>query len=175
MYTNQTGSQYSSPFMSTAELYSNPASLNSKTLADAYTNLEYLRNNMQQTRQPQQKNTVFTDINKELEGLSNDEKEFIMASNEYKLADSKYQNEFSQFLISKFSDEFLQGHQRTMEELLLVIRTKKEQYKNKFADDVAEIREYNKNLESRNSELAKSNMELQKQLENIKAKLEANL
>lgn len=176
MYTNQTNSQYSSPFLSTNELYSNPASLNSKTLMDAYNNLEYLRNNMQQQLpQVPQKSTVFTDINKELEGLSDDEKEFIMASNEYKTADAKYQTEFSQFLINKFSAEFLQDHQRTMEELLVVIKSKKDQYKNKFADDVAEIREHNKDLESRNTELAKTNIELQKQLQDIKSKLEANL
>ena len=184
MFTNQTNSLYSSPFASTSALYSNPATarytpqtIDQQSIMDAYNKLEALKNNMQQSQIPQtpQKRSVFVDINTELADLSEDEKNFIMASTEYKVADAKYQNEFSQFLISKFSDEFLQGHQRTMEDLLLAIKHRKEEYKNKFADDVAEIREHNKTLEMKNNELAKSNVELQKQLEAIQQKLGSNL
>lgn len=183
MFTNQTNSLYSSPFASTNALYSNPAmakyttpTIDQQSLADAYNKLEALRNNLQtQAPQQPQKATVFTDISKELSDLSEDEKNFIMSSREYQVADAKYQSEFSQFLITKFSDEFLQTNQRTMEELLLAIRNKKEQYKNKFADDVAEIRKNNKSLEDKNNELLKSNLELQKQLEEIQHKLGSSL
>jgi molybdopterin converting factor small subunit len=116
--------------------------------------------------------TVFTDIENELKNLSEDETAFITSSKEYQTVSNKYQAEFSQFLISKFSNEYLQtGNTRTLEELLYVIRAQKDKYKDKFATDINEIRDQNKNLLDRNNQLAESNQALQKQLEEIKARL----
>jgi FtsZ-binding cell division protein ZapB len=85
---------------------------------------------------------------------------------------AKYQNEFSQFLITKFSNEYIQtGNVKTLEEMLFTIRQKKEQYKQKFAEDINEIRDQNKTLVDRNNQLAQSNQLLQEQLKAIQEKL----
>jgi predicted RNase H-like nuclease (RuvC/YqgF family) len=55
--------------------------------------------------------------------------------------------------------------------MLYVIRTQKEKYKDKFATDINEIRDQNRDLLNKNNELAESNQALQKQLEEIKARL----
>jgi predicted RNase H-like nuclease (RuvC/YqgF family) len=52
-----------------------------------------------------------------------------------------------------------------------VIRAKKDKYKDKFATDINEIRDQNKNLLDKNNKLAESNQALQKQLEEIKSRL----
>jgi lipoate-protein ligase A len=125
-----------------------------------------------QQQQPIQHATVFTDIENELKNLSEDETTFITSSKEYQQISNKYQAEFSQFLISKFSNEYLQsGNTRTLEELLYVIRAQKDKYKDKFATDINEIRDQNKTLLDRNNELAESNQALQKELEKIKSRL----
>jgi hypothetical protein len=54
----------------------------------------------------------------------------------------QYQTEFSQFLLAKFSQEYIQsGNGRTLEEMLSVIRKQKDKYKQKFASDINEIRD----------------------------------
>jgi polyhydroxyalkanoate synthesis regulator phasin len=63
------------------------------------------------------------------------------------------------------------GNTRTLEEMLYVIRKQKDKYKEKFATDINEIRNQNKTLLDKNNQLAESNQELQKQLEEIKARL----
>jgi predicted RNase H-like nuclease (RuvC/YqgF family) len=55
--------------------------------------------------------------------------------------------------------------------MLYIIRTQKEKYKDKFAKDINEIRDQNKDLLSKNNQLAESNNALQKQLEEIKSRL----
>jgi lipoate-protein ligase A len=58
-----------------------------------------------------------------------------------------------------------------LEEMLYVIRAQKDKYKDKFATDINEIRDQNKNLLDKNNKLAESNQALQKQLEEIKSRL----
>jgi lipoate-protein ligase A len=152
--------------------FSNTPSVLDSTLADSYAKLEALKRQQQMQQQTIQHATVFTDIENELKNLSEDETAFITNSKEYQAISAKYQTEFSQFLITKFSNEYLQsGNTRTLEELLYVIRSQKEKYKDKFATDINEIRDQNKNLLNKNNELAESNQALQKQLEEIKARL----
>lgn len=167
--TNQTGSQYSSPF-TVPGLYS-PSNLrqqyptNPEVLKDLYSKLD-AANSMQQENR-----TVFTDISKELSSLSNDEREFVFNTVEYKSANERYQVEFSNFLIDRFSSDFLVGHQKTMEELLSAIKSSREKYRNKFAADIESIKKTNNDLETKNRELLESNAALQKQLETIQQRI----
>lgn len=154
---------------------SNPFSFNNKTtsniedsLMQTYAQLEALKakqNQLNNNYNPNQ-STVFTDIANEFKDISDDEVSFITSSKEYQTLNEKYQAEFSQFLISKFSGEYLQttGNTRTLEEILFTIRSKKDQYKQKFANDINEIRDQNKELLERNNALAANNLELQNQL-----------
>lgn len=106
--------------------------------------------------------TVFTDIANEFKDISEDESNFIMSSAEYQNINNKYQTEFSQFLINKFSAEYSQiGNTKTLEEMLYVIRKQKEKYKQKFAADINEIRDQNKTLLDKNNELSETNKSLQ--------------
>ena len=173
MFTNNNNSLFGSQF-STSNPFMNQAQSISQidqNIANVYSQLEALKNPQQNQ---QRQNTVFTDIFNEMKSMSDDEKAYIFSTKEYVAANAKYQEEFSTFLINKFSGEFLQNHQRTMEELLSVIKNKKEQYKNKFADDVAEIRERNKDLADKNAALAKNNQILQEELKKIQMKLGDN-
>lgn len=148
------------------------------SLMQSYAKLEALKakqNQLQSISQPGRQSTVFTDIASEFEGLSTDESSFIVNSQEYQNLNAKYQTEFSQFLISKFANEYIQtGNVQTLEEMLFVIRQKKDQYKQKFAEDINEIRDQNKNLVDRNNKLAESNQLLQDQLKAIQEKLLKN-
>lgn len=158
----------------TTNPFSNTPSVLDATLADSYAKLEALKRQQQQLQQAAvpQHSTVFTDIDSELKNLSEDEMAFITGSKEYQAISNKYQAEFSQFLINKFSNEYIQtGNTRTLEEMLYVIRSQKEKYKDKFATDINEIRDQNRDLLNKNNELAESNQALQKQLEEIKARL----
>jgi molybdopterin converting factor small subunit len=163
-----TNTNYTNPF-------SNTPSVLDASLADSYAKLEALKRQQTQMQQSQvmpQQSTVFTDIADELKNLSEDESTFITSSKEYQTVSNKYQAEFSQFLINKFSNEYMQtGNTRTLEEMLYVIRQQKEKYKDKFATDINEIRDQNKTLLDRNNQLAESNLALQKQLEEIKTRL----
>lgn len=153
----------------TSNPFSNPPSILDSTLADSYAKLEALKR--QQGIQQPQVMTVFTDIETELKNLSEDELNFITTSKEYQSVSSKYQAEFSQFLINKFSNEYIQtGNTKTLEEMLYIIRNKKEKYKEKFASDINEIKDQNKALLERNDKLAENNLALQKQLEEIKSR-----
>lgn len=170
---------------------SNPFSMNKKSvndlsamdgsLAQAYQRLEEIKkkqnqidalsSNLQQANQ-QSYRTVFNDISDEFKDLPQDEINFIVTSKEYQALNAKYQDEFSQFLISKFSNEYLQtGKQKTLEEMLNMIRTKKEEYKKNFKNEINEIRDQNKALAERNNQLAEMNEELQKQLKQIQSQL----
>jgi hypothetical protein len=113
-----TNNNYTNPF-------SNTPSVLDTSLAESYAKLEALKR-QQQMAPPQPVSTVFTDIDSELKNLSEDETNFITSSKEYQTCLAKYQNEFSQFLINKFSNEYLQtGNTRTLEEMLYVIRSQK--------------------------------------------------
>jgi molybdopterin converting factor small subunit len=154
--------------------FSNTPSVLDATLADSYAKLEALKRQQQQLQQTPtvQHATVFTDIDNELKNLSEDELSFITNSKEYQAISNKYQAEFSQFLINKFSNEYIQtGNTRTLEEMLYVIRNQKDKYKDKFASDINEIRTQNKELVDKNNQLAENNNALQKQLEEIKSRL----
>jgi hypothetical protein len=143
------------------------------SLMQSYARLEALKQKQSQLQNNQiQQATVFTDIASEFDGLSNDETTFIVNSNEYQRLNNKYQNEFSQFLIAKFANEYVQtGNAKTLEEMLFTIRQKKEQYKQKFAEDINEIRDQNKSLAEKNNQLAENNLLLQQQLKAIQEKL----
>ena len=157
---------------------SNPFSFNNKTtnniedsLMQTYAQLEALKakqNQLNSMNNPNQ-STVFTDIANEFKDLTDDETNFITSSPEYQNLNNKYQSEFSQFLIGKFSNEYLQttGNTRTLEEMLFTIRSKKDQYKQKFAKDINEIRDQNKELLEKNNTLAANNIELQNQLKKL--------
>lgn len=153
--------------------FSNTPSVLDASLADSYAKLEALKRQQAMQQQPAgQQATVFTDIENELKNLSEDEMNFITSSKEYQAISNKYQSEFSQFLINKFSNEYMQtGNTRTLEEMLYTIRSQKEKYKDKFATDINEIRDQNKTLLDRNNQLAENNLALQKQLEEIKSRL----
>jgi hypothetical protein len=153
--------------------FSNTPSILDASLADSYAKLEALKRQQQQMQQPAvQQATVFTDIENELKNLSEDETAFITSSKEYQIVANKYQNEFSQFLINKFSNEYMQsGNTRTLEEMLFTIRNQKDKYKEKFATDINEIRVQNQDLLNKNNQLAENNLALQKQLEEIKSRL----
>jgi hypothetical protein len=63
------------------------------------------------------------DISNEFTNISEDEANFIKSSQEYQAISLQYQTEFSQFLLNKFSQEYIQtGNGRTLEEMLFVIR-----------------------------------------------------
>jgi FtsZ-binding cell division protein ZapB len=51
--------------------------------------------------------------------------------------------------------------------MLFTIRQKKEQYKQKFAEDINEIRDQNRNLVEKNNQLAENNQALQEQLKKL--------
>jgi molybdopterin converting factor small subunit len=151
-------------------------------LIDSYARLEALRQRQAELNAMGQKTlsdvqtptrkTVFSDIAEEFNGLSEDETNFIVNSPEYQKLNSKYQTEFSNFLISKFSNEYMQtGNVRTLEELLYEVRRQKDKYKERFAEDINQIRDQNKHLTDQNNALALSNQELQEQLREIRAKL----
>jgi hypothetical protein len=160
-----TNTNYTNPF-------SNTPSVLDASLADSYAKLEALKRQQQLQQTIPTQSTVFTDIDNELKNLSEDEMAFVTNSKEYQTIANKYQAEFSQFLITKFSNEYLHtGNTRTLEEMLYVIRNQKEKYKDKFATDINEIRDQNKNLLDKNNQLAESNLALQKQLEEIKSRL----
>jgi regulator of replication initiation timing len=143
------------------------------SLLQSYARLEALKqrqNEMQTAQLP--KHNVFTDIASEFDGLSADETNFIINSEDYQRLTTRYQNEFSQFLISKFSAEYIQtDNAKTLEEMLFTIRQKKEHYKQKFAEDINEIRDQNKDLVARNNQLAQNNQNLQEQLKQIQERL----
>jgi multidrug efflux pump subunit AcrB len=160
------GLNYNNPFLSST----NNQQSTDDILAQSYAKLEALKKQYGDSK-PQHA-TVFTDIEGELKNLSEDELQFVVNSPEYQQVNLKYQNEFSQFLINKFSNEYIQiGNTRTLEEMLYIIRNQKEKYKDKFANDINEIRDQNKSLLDRNNQLAENNQQLQRQLEEIKAKL----
>jgi FtsZ-binding cell division protein ZapB len=149
------------------------------SLLQSYARLEALKAKQNQLQIGNQNNTaqrtVFTDISTEFEGLSSDETSFIVNSQEYQKLNAKYQSEFSEFLIAKFANEYIQtGNVKTLEEMLFTIRQKKEQYKQKFAEDINEIRDQNKNLVDKNNQLAENNQLLQEQLRAIQEKLLKN-
>jgi FtsZ-binding cell division protein ZapB len=98
--------------------------------------------------------------------------DFIVNSQEYQALNARYQTEFSNFLIGKFSSEYLQTpNAKTLEEMLYTIRQKKEQYKQKFTDDINEIRAQNKALAENNNLLIQNNQQLQEQLKAIQTRL----
>jgi regulator of replication initiation timing len=170
MNTNQTlfnsGFSTSNPFNMGGNLNTTTQDLEN-SLIQSYARLEALKAKQNQLQTVPQ-NTVFTDIASEFEGLSADESAFIVNSKEYQTLNAKYQNEFSQFLITKFSGEYMQtSNIKTLEEMLFTIRQKKEQYKQKFAEDINEIRDQNKSLVEKNNQLAENNQLLQEQLKNI--------
>jgi FtsZ-binding cell division protein ZapB len=165
---------------------SNPFSLGNNTsstqdlensLLQSYARLEALKSKQNQIPQYQQaiapqQNTVFTEIYNEFDGLSKTEMDFIVNSQEYQALNARYQTEFSNFLIGKFSSEYLQTpNAKTLEEMLYTIRQKKEQYKQKFTDDINEIRAQNKALAENNNLLIQNNQQLQEQLKAIQTRL----
>jgi hypothetical protein len=148
-------------------------------LLDSYNKLENLRRQQTFTQQLQNQqyhqftpSTVFSDIANEMKEMGEDEANFVLSSKEYQELNSRHQREFSEFITEKFANEYIQtGRGRTLEEMLGVIRKKKDQYKSKFAEDISEIKEANKDLLDKNNELAMNNATLQKQLEEIQKRL----
>jgi regulator of replication initiation timing len=156
----------SNPFNMSA--MNNPTQDLENSLMQSYAKLEALKAKQNQLQQPAVVNTVFSDIAKEFEGLSSDEMNFIIASDEYQKLNGRYQDEFTQFLIGKFANEYLQtGNAKTLEEMLFTIRQKKDQYKQKFTEDINQIKDQNKNLVEKNNLLAENNQALQEQLKKL--------
>jgi FtsZ-binding cell division protein ZapB len=173
MANNIFGSSYST---------SNPFSMNTAnssqidtSLQEAYAKLEALKKQQiqGQTQQVNPQSNVYVDISNEFKNLTEDEQRFVMASDDYQKINLKYQQEFSEFLTQKFALEYLQtGNTRTLEEMLYIIRKQKDKYKEKFAEDINEIRTQNKSLLERNNQLAEANVGLQEQLKKILGKIE---
>jgi FtsZ-binding cell division protein ZapB len=156
----------SNPFNMSA--MNNPTQDLENSLMQSYAKLEALKAKQNQLQQPTVVNTVFSDIAKEFEGLSSDEMNFIINSDEYQKLNGRYQDEFTQFLIAKFANEYLQtGNAKTLEEMLFTIRQKKDQYKQKFTEDINQIKDQNKNLVEKNNLLAENNQALQEQLKKL--------
>lgn len=161
---------FESPFYpnTSNNLFSNPLYNSNERLNELYKNMELLK----QAQQPQNQKTVFTEINAELKELSEDEKRFIEGSEDYLRASQNYQNAFSMFLIDNFGAEFSKSpYGKTAEELLMTLKQQKENYKNRFAKNITEIKEKNDALAQQNTELAKINQGLQAQLLEIQKKL----
>lgn len=153
---------------STSNPFLNQQSTPEESLAQAYAKLEALK---KQQYIPQQ-NNVFTDIAFEFKNLSQDEANFIINSPEYQSINAKYQSEFSQFLINKFSNEYLHtNNTTTLEEMLNIIRKQKENYQKKFTSDIDEIKGQNKTLVDKNNELVEVNRKLQEELAKIQERL----
>lgn len=160
-------------FLGSSNPFASPFSNQGDTsIEDAYKKLEFLKQqSIQQNQQPQVR-SVFSDIQKEWSETSEDERIFIENSKEYQTANNNYQQAFSLFLIEKFGNEFSNSpHGRSAEEVLAVIKNKKEKYKDKFASDIEEIKQKNSKLEENNSTLLKQNELLQEQLLEIRSKI----
>jgi hypothetical protein len=161
----------------TADIFSNPfgnpgIQPSAADLTDVYHKLEALKAQQQIMNNPPAKSNVLADITREWENISDDEKYFIENSKEYQDASNFYQQEFSAFLIEHLGNDFVKSpHGVAAEKVLGVIRGKKELYKNKFANDISEIKEKNSQLERNNEELAKNNIALQEQLKEIQKRL----
>ena len=161
--------KYMSPFLN-----NNKPSIDSDLVA-AYAQLEALKKQQLQQSQsvvPQQMRTVFTDISDEMRDIGEDERNFIESSSEYQKLNAQYQEEFSSFLIQYFSNDYLKSeYAKTPEKILALIRTKKEQYKSKFANDISDIKAQNQILVDKNDALEKANVSLQAQLKEIRDSL----
>ena len=156
--------KYMSPFLN-----NNKPEFNND-LAAAYAQLEALKK--QQMQQQTFPRTVFTDISDEMRDLGEDEKNFIISSNEYQMLNTQYQEEFSSFLIQYFASDYLKSeYAKTPEKILALIRSKKEQYKSKFVSDISDIKNQNQLLASKNDALEKANIALQEQLKEIRNSL----
>ena len=159
--------KYMSPFLN-----NNKPTIDSDLVA-AYAQLEALKKQqLQQPQVPQQIRNVFTDISDEMRDIGEDERNFIESSSEYQKLNSQYQEEFSSFLIQYFSNDYLKSeYAKTPEKILALIRTKKEQYKSKFANDISDIKAQNQILVDKNDALEKANVSLQAQLKEIRDSL----
>jgi hypothetical protein len=163
---------FESPFNTTTKtnsLFSSPlqAQGSEDKLNQLYQEMEMLKQYKQGN-----KRTVFTDIADEMKDISEDEKRFIETSKEYMEASAKYQNDFSMFLVQHLGDEFTRSEfGKSPEQILAIIKKKKDEYKNRFAENINEIRDQNNNLALKNEELARTNLDLQKQLAEIKKQL----
>jgi hypothetical protein len=162
---------FNSPFsQNNNSIFSSP--FQSQNSEDRLNQLYQEMEMMKQMKNPTNQRTVFTDIAEEMKDLSDDEKRFIETSKEYLSVSQQYQEDFSMFLIDNFGADFAKSkYGKSTEQLLAVIRQKKEDYKNKFAENISEIREQNSNLAQQNDALAKTNLELQKQLAIIQEQL----
>lgn len=156
---NNNNSIFSSPFQSQNS---------NDRLNQLYQEMEF----MKQHQTNQQQRTVFTDIAEEMKDVSVDERRFIETSDEYLSASQEYQNYFTLFLIDFLGADFLNSrYGKSPEKVLAVIRQKKDDYKNRFAENISEIRSQNNTLAQQNDALAQANMELQKQLADIRKQL----
>lgn len=170
---------FESPFNSNSSqsstLFRNPAFGNYNSperYADLYYNMELAKQKQYPLANQQQAKTVFTDISEEWNSMSEDTRRFIENSKEYAELSAKYQNDFYVFLMETFGNDFLKSkYGTTPEKVLALIREKKEEYNNKFAENLNEIREQNNELAERNNQLAKTNQELQLQLADIRKRL----
>ncbi len=153
------------------DLFANP--LDPKNIHDG-NSLEQLRANVEALQKVETKQTrnVFHDINDELSQMSIDERRFIENSDEYVALNQQYQNEFSSFLIEYLGPDYLRsGFGKTPETILATIRSKKDEYKNKFAKDMTIAHEQNATLIEKNNALMEMNVKLQEQLKKIQEKL----
>jgi rubrerythrin len=164
---------FESPFntSNSNNLFSSPVYDSNSRLNELYKNMELLKQNQQNPQQVNQK-TVFSDISEELKNISEDEKRYLESSEPYIMAFQGYQTGFSMFLIERFGNEFSSSpYGKSAEEFLATIKKQKEEYKNRFAKNITEIKEKNDALASQNNELAKVNQSLQAQLLEIQKKL----
>lgn len=123
MYNNNLngGGLFNSPFSSSNPLYygqgnSNGLSNLDQSLLDSYNKMEALKQRqamLNQTNQTgKQLTTVFTDIANETKDMGEDEMNFVTSSQEYQRLYAKHQQEFSEFITSKFAGEYIQAGNR---------------------------------------------------------------
>ena len=157
--------------MNNQNVFSNPFLNNKGTdLTDIYNKINTLKMQQQQTQPPIQ--NAYDDLRDLYKDMSIDERKYIESSNEFISANIQYQEAFSNFLIDKFGGEFLQSkYGVTVEKVVATIKDKKEKYRENLTNDISTIKEQNKELITKNEELAKNNQELTNLIKSLQDQL----
>lgn len=123
------------------------------------TNLDSLYNEVArlkaQPTQPIAYRTVFNDISDEWANASEDERQFIESDQDYRAANVTYQQQFNAFLLELVGVQFINSqYGKSAESVYLALKNAKNKYKKETAESVASVKA--------------ENVELQRQLEELK-------
>lgn len=123
------------------------------TIDSLYAELARLKS--QSTTQPIGYRTVFNDISDEWANCSDDERKYIENDAEYVAANIMYQQQFNAFLLDLVGIQFVNSqYGKSAESVYLALKNAKSKYKKEAADNIASVKA--------------ENMELQRQLEELK-------